>query len=85
MIKAFNKTTILEPVEEENKTKSGIVLTDNNKKTISKGKVISTTHPDLKEGDLVQFKIYSDYRVFENKRELIIIENKNILLKYAKD
>lgn len=61
---------IIEPIEVEQTTKSGIVLTDTNKEKPSKGKVIAVgagrildngnrAPMDIKEGDIVHFTKYA--------------------------
>ncbi|MCF7834862.1 co-chaperone GroES [Candidatus Gracilibacteria bacterium] len=84
---------ILEAIEEENKTASGIILPDSKEKP-SKGKVIavgegkildngSRAPVDLKEGDIVYFTKYSPDELEVDGVKYLVIKQSSILAKQA--
>ena len=73
---------ILEPKREEEKTKSGIVLPDTAEKEKSReGKIIGVASDvkKVKKGDQVLYKEYAGEEVKMNGKDLIILEEKDIL------
>lgn len=87
---------LVEPIEEENKTRWGIILPDSNKEKPSKWKVLAVGSGkildngqrwpvDVKEGDIVYFTKYSpdELDVEENgeKKKYLVIKQSSILAK----
>ncbi|MFC1517505.1 co-chaperone GroES [Candidatus Margulisiibacteriota bacterium] len=81
---------VIVPVEEEVKTKSGIVLPDNAKEKPQQGKVVAVgsgrvldsgerVAPEVKAGDIVVFSKYSGDEVKVDGVEYKIIEERNVL------
>lgn len=82
---------LVEAIEEENKTKSGILLPDNKEKP-SKGKVIAVGNGkildngnrapiDVKEGDIVYFTKYSPDELDVDGTKYLIIKQSSLLAK----
>jgi chaperonin GroES len=82
---------LVEAVEEENKTRSGIILPDNKEKP-SKGKVIAvgegkilengTRAPiDVKSGDLVYFTKYAPDEIDVDGVKYLVIKQSSLLAK----
>lgn len=80
---------LIEPMEEQNTTASGIVLPDSKEKP-SKGKVIAVgagkildngerAPMDVKEGDIVHFTKYSPDEMEHEGKKLLIIRHSSIL------
>lgn len=90
MLRPLLDRVLLEKVEEEKVTKSGIILSD---KTVEKpstakvvavgpGKVDDQGKPVVMEvsvGDLVVYKQYSGTNVKDGQKEYVIVEMKDIL------
>ncbi len=85
---------VIEPIETELTTKSGIVLTDTNKEKPSKGKVIAVgggrildngwrAPIDVKEGDIVHFTKYApdELTLWEHneKKTYLVVKHSSIL------
>lgn len=82
---------LVEAIEEENKTKSGILLPDNKEKP-SKGKVVAVGNGkildngnrapiDVKEGDIVFFTKYSPDELDVDGDKYLIIKQSSLLAK----
>ena len=90
MLRPLLDRVLLEKVEEEKVTKSGIILSD---KTVEKpstakviavgpGKVDEHGKPivmEVKVGDIVVYKQYSGTNVKDDNKEYVIVEMKDIL------
>lgn len=84
---------LIEPLEEEQKTPSGLVIPDSAQEKPSRGKVLAvgpgTTHDGkevvipLKPGDTVIYKKWGGHEVKEGGKELILVEAKDIMAKVA--
>jgi len=84
----FNNV-LLEPLEGEEKTQSGIIIPDTAKEKPQKGKVISTgpgRQEDgqliavaVKVGDIVMYKKWGGTEVKIEGKEYLIVEDKDIL------
>lgn len=85
---------LIEPIEQEEKTQSGIVLTQSNKEKPSRGKVIAVgawkilengqrSAMDVKEWDIVHFTKYAPDEVelgeIWNKKKYLIVKHSSIL------
>lgn len=89
MIKPLGDRVVIEAVEEEQTTASGIVLPDTAKEKPQEGKVVavgSGTIDDgdripleLKEGDRVIFSKYAGTEVKYEGRELLIMRESDVL------
>jgi len=86
MIKPLGDRVVIEPIEREEKTSSGIVLPDSAKEKPQEGKVLAVGSGHLKdgqriplevkEGDRVLFSKYAGTEVkYENKEYLIMRES----------
>lgn len=86
MIKPVGDRVIIEPIEREEATASGIVLPDNAKEKPQEGRVIAVgsrrnengerEELDVKEGDKVLFSKYGGTEIkYQNKEYLIMREN----------
>ncbi len=83
-IKPLDDRVLVEPIEEESKTTSGIIIPDTAKEKPRIGKVIAVgTDEDLrekiKEGDRILFAKYGGEEVSANGKELKIIQRSDIL------
>jgi len=83
-IKPLDDRVLVEPIEEESKTTSGIIIPDTAKEKPRMGKVIAVgTDEDLrekiKEGDRILFTKYGGEEVTANGKELKIISRSDIL------
>lgn len=83
-IKPLDDRVLVEPIEEESKTTSGIIIPDTAKEKPRMGKVIAVgTDEDLrekiKEGDKILFAKYGGEEVSSNGKELKIIQRSDIL------
>ncbi len=91
---------VIEPIETELTTKSGIVLTDNNKEKPSKGLVIAVgawrildngarAPMDVKEGDIVHFTKYAPDELtlwlHSDKKTYLVVKHSSILAIEAND
>ena len=90
MLKPLHDYVLLEKVKEEEKTESGIILTDKPKEQPSRGIVIAvgpgtTTDDgkvvpiDLKEGQSVIYKKYSGTEITDDKKDYLLIKVEDIL------
>ncbi|ADH98103.1 co-chaperone GroES [Salisediminibacterium selenitireducens] len=87
MLKPLGDRIVIELVEQEEKTASGIVLPDSAKEKPQEGKVVAvgkgrvtengeTVTPELKEGDKIVFSKYAGSEVkFEGKEYMILRES----------
>ena len=87
---------LVEPVEDETTTKSGIILPDSNKEKPSKWKVIAVGEGaildngqrgpmDVKEGDIVYFTKYAPDEVvvqeWSEKKTYLVVKHSSLLVK----
>lgn len=90
MIQPLLDRVLLEKVEEEKKTESGIILAETPKELPSTGRVIAVgpgkrddagalIPVDVEVGDVVIYKQYSSTEVKDNQKTYLIVENKDIL------
>ena len=91
MLKPTEDHVLVEPIEQESTTKSGIILPDSKEKP-NKGKVIAVwqwlilengwrSSMDVKEGDIVYFSTYSPDEVEFEWKKYLIIKHNSILAK----
>ena len=91
MLKPIEDHVLVEPIEQESTTKSGIILPDSKEKP-NKGKVIAVwewqilengqrSSMDVKEGDVVYFSTYSPDEVEFEWKKYLIIKHNSILAK----
>ena len=91
MLKPIEDHVLLEPIEQESTTKSGIILPDSKEKP-NKWKVIAVwqwmilengqrSSMDVKEGDIVYFSTYSPDEVEFEWKKYLIIKHNSILAK----
>lgn len=91
MLKPIEDHVLVEPIEQESTTKSGIILPDSKEKP-NKGKVIAVwqwqilengqrSSMDVKEGDIVYFSTYSPDEVEFEWKKYLIIKHNSILAK----
>jgi len=81
MIKPLPNYVLLEPYKEEKK-KSAIILPDNgNEKKTEKGKVLAVNEnkSNIKKGDVVFFKKYSEQKVTHQDKEYLLVKYEDIL------
>ncbi|NCN53118.1 co-chaperone GroES [Candidatus Wolfebacteria bacterium] len=80
-LKPLNKHIVLEAVEVEKTTASGIVIPETaDKEKTNKGKVVAVSdNSSLKVGDVVFFEKFSDHTVKDGDKEYIIVKEENIL------
>ncbi|MCX7798112.1 MAG: co-chaperone GroES [Melioribacter sp.] len=83
-IKPLDDRVLVEPIDEEPKTTSGIIIPDTAKEKPRIGKVVAVgTDEDLrekiKEGDKILFAKYGGEEVSLNGKELKIIQRSDIL------
>jgi chaperonin GroES len=89
MLKPLFDQVLIEPLEKEEKTPSGIVIPDSAKEKPSRGKVISvgsgvttdgkTISIPVKPGDIVIYKKWGGHDVKDGGKELLLVEAKDIL------
>ncbi len=89
MLKPLHDYVVLEKVKEEEKTESGIILTDKPKEQPSRGIVVAVgpgkqedgklVKIDLKKGQEVIFKKYSGTDIEDNKKDYLLIKAEDIL------
>ena len=84
MLKPLRDYVVLEKAKEEEKTKSGIILTEPGKGivvAVGPGKIENgTVVPlELQIGQKVVYKKYSGTEIKENQKEYLLIEAENIL------
>ena len=81
---------LVEKVEDENKTKSGLVLSDDTKERPTKGEVISVGPGKISDdgnlldmvvqaGDMIVYPRYAGHQIKINKEEFLILEEHEIL------
>ncbi|PXW86384.1 chaperonin GroES [Streptohalobacillus salinus] len=90
MLKPLGDRVIIEIVEEEEKTASGIVLPDSAKEKPQQGRVVSVgegrlldngskTAPDVNEGDRVIFAKYAGAELKHEGKDYLILREDDIL------
>lgn len=90
MIKPLLDRVLLEKVEEENVTSSGILISDKPKEKPSTGKVLAVGPGNVDEqgrpiemsvsaGDIVIYKQYAGTTITEDEKDYIIVDMKDIL------
>ncbi len=91
MIKPLEDRVLIEPISQEEKTKSGIVLPDTiDKEKPEQGKVISVgpgrinsngnrIPMEIKKGDIVLFTKYGPNEIKINNKEYLIAKEEDIL------
>lgn len=89
MLKPLHDYVVLEKLKEEEKTESGIILTESPKEQPSRGKVVSVgpgkaedgkqVKIDLKKGQVVIYKKYSGTEITEAKKDYLLIKAEDIL------
>ena len=89
MLKPLHDYVVLEKVKEEEKTESGIIVTDKPKEQPSRGIVVAVgpgkqedgklVKIDLKKGQEVIFKKYSGTDIEDNKKDYLLIKAEDIL------
>ncbi|MBR3363792.1 MAG: co-chaperone GroES [Solobacterium sp.] len=89
MLRPLHDYVVLEKIKEEEKTQSGIILTEKPKDQPSKGLVIAVgpgktedgklVPVDLTAGQQVIYKKYSGTEVTENKKDYLLIKAEDIL------
>lgn len=82
MLKPIKNNLIVELVEKENTTKSGIILTSSNSEEASRGKVLSIGPDvlDIKEGDVVLPDWNKARKAKHDNKEIYIVSEKEIVL-----
>ncbi len=89
-IRPLHDRILVERVEEEEKTKSGIVIPDSAKEKPQKGKVVAVgagkinekgerVKMDVKEGDFVLFEKYAGNEIKMDGQELLIMREEDVL------
>ena len=89
MLKPLLDRVVLEKIEQEKKTASGIILTDVSKEAPSMAKVIAVgpgkvedgvlVSPDVNIGDIVIYKPYAVTTVKVDGKEVLICDAKDLL------
>ncbi|MGN5882454.1 co-chaperone GroES [Staphylococcus simulans] len=90
MLKPLGNRVIIQRVETEQTTKSGIVLTDKAKEKSNEGKVIAVgpgrtldngnvIAPEVKEGDTVVFEQYAGSEVQVGDEKYLVISEEEVL------
>ena len=89
MLKPLRDYVVLEKAKEEEKTKSGIILTEQPKEEPGKGIVVAVGPGKMENGRLIPlelqvgqkvvYKKYSGTEIKENQKEYLLIEAENIL------
>ncbi len=83
-MKPINKYIIIETIEEEIKTNSGLLLSANDIKDFryKKGKVIKpgTQVEDIKSGDLIYYDKMSGYTMIINDKQYTIILERDVVV-----
>ncbi|MDT3960536.1 co-chaperone GroES [Staphylococcus kloosii] len=90
MLKPLGNRVIIEKVEQEQTTKSGIVLTDSAKEKSNEGKIIAVgagrllengtrVAPEVTEGDNVVFQQYAGTEVKRGDETYLILNEDDIL------
>lgn len=81
-IKPLGERVLLQVLEQEEKTSSGILLPDTAKEKTQKAKVIAVgDHKDIvvKQGDIVIYDKYAGVAIKENNTEYLIVKNEEIV------
>ncbi|MTV22097.1 co-chaperone GroES [Staphylococcus delphini] len=90
MLKPLGNRVVIEKKEQEQTTKSGIVLTDSAKEKSNEGVIVAVgpgrildngerLKPELKEGDRVVFQQYAGTEVKRNDQEYLVLSEDDIL------
>ena len=89
MLKPMHDYVLLEKLKEEEKTESGIILTDKPKEQPSRGVVVAvgpgkvedgkTVKIDLKKGQEVIYKKYAGTEIEDGKKDYLLIKVEDIL------
>ena len=81
-IKPLADRVLLQVLEQEEKTSSGILLPDTAKEKTQKAKVIeigSSKDIQVKKGDIVIYDKYSGIQIKEDNKEYLIVKNEEIV------
>ncbi|HDE0457049.1 TPA: co-chaperone GroES [Staphylococcus aureus] len=90
MLKPIGNRVIIEKKEQEQTTKSGIVLTDSAKEKSNEGVIVSVgtgrllndgtrVTPEVKEGDRVVFQQYAGTEVKRDNETYLVLNEEDIL------
>jgi len=89
MLKPLFDQVLIEPLEREETTPSGIVIPDSAKEKPSQGKVVAvgdgvttdgkTISIPVQPGDLVVYKKWGGHEVKDGHKELLLVEAKDIM------
>ena len=81
VIKPLGDRVVVKRIEEEPKTKGGIVLPDTAKEKPQKGKVsaVGTGRLEVKEGDIVVFAKYGGTEIEIDGEEYVILSERDLL------
>ncbi|SDI91461.1 co-chaperone GroES [Natribacillus halophilus] len=90
MLKPLGDRIVIEQVEQEEQTASGIVLPDSAKEKPQEGKVVAVgsgrvtdngekVAPEVNEGDAIIFSKYAGTEVKYNEKEYLILRESDIL------
>lgn len=90
MLKPIGNRVVIKKIEQEQTTKSGIVLTDSAKEKSNEGEVVavgsgqlldneSRVEPEVKEGDKVVFQEYAGTEVKQGDDKYLILSETDIL------
>ena len=82
MIKPLLDRVLLQVLEQEEKTSSGILLPDTAKEKTQKAKVVeigSSKDIQVKKGDIVIYDKYSGIQIKEDNKEYLIVKNEEIV------
>ena len=90
MLKPIGNRDVIKKIEQEQTTKSGIVLTDSAKEKSNEGEVVavgsgqlldngSRVEPEVKEGDKVVFQEYAGTEVKQGDDKYLILSEADIL------
>ena len=81
-IQPLSDKVLIQILEQEEKTSSGILLPDTAKETTQKAKVIeigSSEDIQVKKGDIVIYDKYSGIQIKEDNKEYLIVKNEEIV------
>ena len=81
-IKPLADRVLLQVLEQEEKTSSGILLPDTDKEKTQKAKVVeigSSKDIQVKKGDIVIYDKYSGIQIKEDNKEYLIVKNEEIV------
>lgn len=81
-IKPLADRVLLQVLEQEEKTSSGILLPDTAKEKTQKAKVVgigSSKDIQVKKGDIVIYDKYSGIQIKEDNKEYLIVKNEEIV------